>query len=159
MATFKQIKRMKENLIETLVGFIIIIIAASFLIFSYKNANILKVEDGYLLKANFQNVDGIAPGTDVMLSGIKIGYIKSINLDKNTFFAVVSLSINNDIKLPEDSGAAIVTSGLLGGRYLSITPGSSEELLEANTEIKNTSSPISLESLIGKLMYSFGNNK
>jgi len=150
---------MKQNLIETLIGFIVIIIATSFLVFSYKTANLSNAEEGYLLKADFQSVEGIAPGSDVMLGGIKIGYVKSIILDKISFFAVVTLSINKDIKLPEDSRAAIVTSGLLGGRYLSVTPGSSEEVLAENTEIKYTSSPINLESLIGKLMYSFGNNK
>jgi phospholipid/cholesterol/gamma-HCH transport system substrate-binding protein len=78
-------------------------------------------------------------------------------LDKNTYFAILKLSINKDIKLPKDSGAAVTTSGFLGSKFIAITPGSEETNLSDNDQIKYTQSSINIESLIGKLMYSQGN--
>lgn len=147
---------MKQNIIESLVGFAVIIIALVFFIFAYSIGNSSKIEAGYSLKANFQNVEGIVKGSDVMLAGVKIGSVTNINLDKNTFFALLTIKINNEIKLPNDTRIAIVTSGILGRRYISVIPGASEENLVEGNEIKYTQSSVNIETLIGKLIYSFG---
>ncbi len=147
---------MKQNVIETLVGFIVILVAIGFFIFAYKIGNSSRVESGYMLKANFQNAEGIVRGSDVMLAGVKIGSVIDITLDKTSFFALLTISINNDIKLPKDTSIAIVTGGILGSRYISVTPGSSEENLAIGEQIKYTQSAVNIESLIGKLIYSFG---
>ncbi|WP_341758160.1 outer membrane lipid asymmetry maintenance protein MlaD [Candidatus Tisiphia endosymbiont of Ditula angustiorana] len=150
---------MKQNVIETLVGFIVILVALGFFVFAYKIGNSSKVESGYILKANFQNAEGIVQGSSVMLAGIKIGSVTNITLDKTSFFALLTISINNDIKLPKDTSIAIVTSGILGSRYVSVTPGSSEENLAGGDQIKYTQSAVNIESLIGKLIYSFGSGR
>ncbi|WP_341754463.1 outer membrane lipid asymmetry maintenance protein MlaD [Candidatus Tisiphia endosymbiont of Dioctria rufipes] len=150
---------MKQNVIETLVGFIVILVALGFFVFAYKIGNSSKVESGYILKANFQNAEGIVQGSSVMLAGIKIGSVTNITLDKTSFFALLTISINNDIKLPKDTSIAIVTSGILGSRYISVTPGSSEENLAGGDQIKYTQSAVNIESLIGKLIYSFGSGR
>ncbi|WP_367364091.1 outer membrane lipid asymmetry maintenance protein MlaD [Candidatus Tisiphia endosymbiont of Nedyus quadrimaculatus] len=150
---------MKQNVIETLVGFIVILVALGFFVFAYKIGNSSKVESGYILKANFQNAEGIVQGSSVMLAGIKIGSVTNITLDKTSFFALLTISINNDIKLPKDTSVAIVTSGILGSRYISVTPGSSEENLAGGDQIKYTQSAVNIESLIGKLIYSFGSGR
>ncbi|HJD56863.1 MAG TPA: outer membrane lipid asymmetry maintenance protein MlaD [Rickettsia endosymbiont of Sericostoma sp.] len=147
---------MKQNVIETLVGFIVILVAIGFFIFAYKIGNSSRVESGYMLKANFQNAEGIVRGSDVMLAGVKIGSVIDITLDKTSFFALLTICINNDIKLPKDTSIAIVTGGILGSRYISVTPGSSEENLAIGEQIKYTQSAVNIESLIGKLIYSFG---
>ncbi|WP_425363484.1 outer membrane lipid asymmetry maintenance protein MlaD [Candidatus Tisiphia endosymbiont of Hybos culiciformis] len=147
---------MKQNIIETLVGFIVILVAIGFFIFAYKIGNSSKYEAGYILKANFQNAEGIVRGSDVMLAGVKIGSVTNIILDKASFFALLTICINNDIKLPKDTSIAIVTSGILGSRYISVIPGSSEENLAIGEQIKHTQSAVNIESLIGKLIYSFG---
>ncbi|WP_250311600.1 outer membrane lipid asymmetry maintenance protein MlaD [Rickettsia endosymbiont of Oedothorax gibbosus] len=147
---------MKQNVIETLVGFIVIVVAIGFFIFAYKIGNSSRVESGYMLKANFQNAEGIVRGSDVMLAGVKIGSVIDITLDKTSFFALLTICINNDIKLPKDTSIAIVTGGILGSRYISVTPGSSEENLAIGEQIKYTQSAVNIESLIGKLIYSFG---
>ena len=150
---------MKQNVIETLVGFIVILVALGFFIFAYKIGNSSRVESGYMLKANFQNAEGIVRGSDVMLAGVKIGSVIDITLDKTSFFALLTICINNDIKLPKDTSIAIVTGGILGSRYISVTPGSSEENLAIGEQIKYTQSAVNIESLIGQLIYSFGSGK
>ena len=145
---------MKGGAIETAVGFVVILIAAAFFIYVYKISNTFNAKDGYILTAHFQNIEGLANGSDVKLSGIKIGSIDKITLEKNTYFAVVYLRIQKGISISEDSRAIVTTSGLLGGRYINIDPGSSDENLSPNSQIKLTQSALNLEDLISKLIYS-----
>ncbi|WP_375327153.1 outer membrane lipid asymmetry maintenance protein MlaD [Candidatus Tisiphia endosymbiont of Nemotelus uliginosus] len=147
---------MKQHVIETVVGFAVIIIALVFFSFAYKMGNSSKIDKGYTVTASFQNAEGIINGSDVMLAGVKIGSVTNIILDKTSFFALLTININNEIKLPKDTSLAIVTSGLLGGKYIAVTPGSSEETLAANDQVKYTQSSVSIEAIIGKLIYSFG---
>lgn len=145
---------MKQSIIETLVGFLVIIIAILFLSFAYNKNNSARIDNGYLINASFENAEGISSGSDVRLAGIKIGFVEAMELDKNSFLAILHLRINKAIKLPKDSRAAIATFGLLGDKFISITAGESEEDLAENDNIKYTQSTINIESLINKLIYS-----
>ena len=147
---------MKQNVIETLVGFTVIIIALAFFAFAYKTSNRSNGIDVYPLKASFQSAEGITKGSDVMLAGVKIGSVTDITLDKTSFFAWVKIEIQQDIKLPKDSRLEVATSGILGSRYISVIPGESEEYLAHGDQVKYTQSAVNIESLIGKLIYSFG---
>ncbi|AFC73453.1 outer membrane lipid asymmetry maintenance protein MlaD [Rickettsia montanensis] len=148
---------MQQNIIETIIGFVVLIIALLFLIFAYKTGSSITSSKGYQVTAHFQSAEGIAVGSGVMISGIKIGNVKKITLDPNSFYASVYLNINDDVKIPKDSKAQVVTSGLLGGKYISIVPGNDDENLAANEEIKYTQSAINIESLINKIVSLFGN--
>lgn len=148
---------MKQNIIETLVGFIILGIALTFFLFAYKTGGNKADHDGYILKANFQSVDGVMVGSDVMISGIKVGEVTELKLDNNSFMAEMKLSINKDVKLPTDSQAIVASSGLLGGKFILIAPGADETNFKENDQIKMTQSSVNLESLIGKLIYSMSN--
>jgi phospholipid/cholesterol/gamma-HCH transport system substrate-binding protein len=108
------------------------------------------------LNAKFQNVEGIASGSDVMIAGVKVGRVDSVSLDKKNFMAVAVLNIDSDIPLATDSQASVLTGGLLGSKYLSIIPGSDESLLKDGDQIKYTQSAINIESLIGRIVYSIG---
>ncbi|BDU59760.1 outer membrane lipid asymmetry maintenance protein MlaD [Candidatus Rickettsia kotlanii] len=147
---------MQQNIIETIIGFVVLIIALLFLIFAYKTCSSITSSKGYQVTAHFQSAEGIAVGSDVMISGIKIGSVKKITLDPNSFYASVYLNINDDVKIPKDSKAQVVTIGLLGGKYISIVPGNDDENLAANEEIKYTQSAINIESLINKIVSLFG---
>lgn len=147
---------MKQELLETLIGFAVLVTAGLFFMFAYKSGNVAKVQNGYAVKARFQNAEGIVAGSDVMLAGIKIGFVENMMLDKETFYAVTTLRLDSNIEIPKDSTAAIVTSGFLGGKLIAITPGEAEENLKNNDQIKYTQSSINIESLIGKFMYSSG---
>lgn len=147
---------MKQNIIETFVGFVVLIIAALFLNFAYKVGGTSDPK-GYQVYASFQSAEGIVVGSDVMVAGIKIGVVKKIELDPNSFFANIYINIKDDVKIPKDSKASVVTSGLLGGKYISIVPGSDEQDLAPDGQIIYTQSAINVESLINKLISSFGN--
>ncbi len=144
---------MRRNVIETVLGAVVLLVAALFVIFAYSNAS-LRTVSGYSLVAKFDRVDGLNTGSDVKMSGIKVGTITGQDIDPQSYLAVVHLSVDPRIKLPSDSAAEVVSDGLLGGKYLSLVPGADSRMLEAGAEIKFTQSPINLESLIGQLLFS-----
>lgn len=149
---------MKQNILETIVGFSVIITAILFALFTYNiNTADQSGSDCYSLRAKFQNVEGVTSGSDIMISGVKIGSVESIELDKNSFDAVALLKINSNIRLSKDSQASILTSGLLGGKYIAISPGGEDEYLQHNDQLKYTQSAINIEALIGKIIYSISN--
>ncbi len=144
---------MAGNLVETLVGAVVLVVAALFLGFAYNSTNIGAVE-GYELLARFEKIDGLSEGADVRLGGIKVGTVVRQELDTEAYLAVVHLSLDPNIELPEDTSAAVVSESLLGGKYMSLTPGGAEEMLEDGDEIQFTQSSVNLEELIGKFMFS-----
>ncbi len=144
---------MGKNLIETLMGTVVIAVAAIFMLFAYSKADVGAV-DGYTVKAKFDRIDGINIGGDVRLSGIKVGTVIDEVLDPNTFFAVVTLSIDNSIKLPTDTSAACTSSGLLGNKYLNLSPGADEQTIADGGEIETTQGSIDLFALLGQMIFS-----
>jgi phospholipid/cholesterol/gamma-HCH transport system substrate-binding protein len=144
---------MSRNVIETVMGALVLVVAALFLYFAYRTSQVHAAR-GYELTARFERVDGIREGGDVRLSGIKVGAIVSQTLDPKTFEAVVRLSIDPAIKLPKDSEAQIASGGLLGDKYLSLRPGVEDETIPPGGTIFRTNPGFSLESLIGQYMFS-----
>ena len=140
---------MQNNTFETLIGAIVVLVAAGFLYYAYAYSN-SSAFSGYELNAKFQRVDGLNVGTDVRLSGIKIGSISSLTLDPRTYQATVHLNISNDVKLPEDSSIMVTNTGLLGNSYLSVSPGGSDVMLKPGGVIVNTQGSVDLMSLIGR---------
>lgn len=150
---------MSNNVIETFVGALVIVVAGFFLHFAYKTTDISVDSDTYHLTAKFNKADGIALGGDVKIGGVRIGKIMDISLDPESYMAVVKIAIKEEVKLPFDSSAEIISTGLIGDKYVSISPGSDEEYLAANDTIHFTQSSISIESLIGKVIFDSGNKK
>ena len=147
---------MRGNVVEALLGAVVLVVAAGFLVFAYSSDRGGLGRGLREVSAKFDRVDGLVVGSDVRLGGIKIGTIVDQTLEPDTYLAVVRMSIDPDIRLPTDSSAEIVSDGLLGGRYLSLVPGGAEEMLAMGDEIRFTQSPVSLESLIGRLIFSQG---
>ncbi len=146
---------MGRNAIETLMGAVVLVVTGFFLVYAYNRGNVQTI-DGYPLTARFTAIDGLKIGDDVRLSGIKIGSVVAHDLDPKYFQAVVTLSIDPAIRLPDDSAALIASEGLLGGKYVAIEPGGGEAMLPAGGEITMTQPSVNLESLIGKLIYNYG---
>lgn len=140
---------MQNNTVETLIGVLVVAVAAGFLYFAYANTNAASLA-GYEVQARFQRVDGLNVGTDVRLSGIKIGSVSALSLDPKTYQATVHLNISRDVKLPEDSSVMVTNTGLLGNSYLSISPGGSDDMIPPGGFIKNTQGSVDLMSLIGR---------
>jgi phospholipid/cholesterol/gamma-HCH transport system substrate-binding protein len=153
--TSKKDRGMQKNILETLMGAIVLIVAGAFLSFAYKGSQ-MKVEDGYQVSGKFANATGISLGSDVRVGGIKVGVVSGMELDPQTYEAVLSLQIRNATKLPKDSSASIVSSGLLGEKFISVTPGGDDKMLADGGQIDYTQSSVNLEELIGKFMFSGG---
>lgn len=136
---------------ETIVGVLVLIVAGLFFHYVYKKSNWNNI-NGYTLCAKFDRVDGLSEGGDVRISGVKIGKIVDISVDPESFLAEIKFQIPHSIKMPKDSSANIANDGLLGGKYLSLTPGGEEDCLMDGDEIENTTGAISIESLIGKFL-------
>ncbi|HEV8678131.1 MAG TPA: outer membrane lipid asymmetry maintenance protein MlaD, partial [Stellaceae bacterium] len=126
---------MRGNVIETVMGAVVLVVAALFLVFAYQTSQ-LRAVSGYEVIANFERIDGIRQGGDVRMSGIKIGSIVSEQLDPKTFLATVRMSIDPSIQLPDDTVAAIVSAGLLGDKYMSLVPGGSDKMIPPGGRIK-----------------------
>lgn len=146
---------MKKNVLETLMGAVVLLVAVAFLIFAYEGSQ-LKVEEGYSVTGKFTNATGIALGSDVRIGGIKVGVVSALDLDPDTYEAIVKMQVRQSTRLPKDSSASIASSGLLGEKFVALTPGSDEKMLGEGGRIQFTQSSISLEELIGKFMFSGG---
>jgi phospholipid/cholesterol/gamma-HCH transport system substrate-binding protein len=146
---------MHKNVIESLMGAVVLIVAAGFLSFAYNSSRFSTME-GYHLSAKFDSAAGLALGSDVKIGGIKIGVVSDMALDPNTYQAVVKMQIQRDTKLPTDSGAAVVSNGLLGDKYVDITPGAEEKMVKDGGTLQFTQSSVNIEQLIGKYVFSGG---
>ncbi len=144
---------MKRNVVETLVGALVLLIAGGFAFFAYNNAGIAHSGDSYTVIAKFERADGVKSGSDVRVGGVKVGVVNNTTLDTKTYQAHIEMAIDNNVKLPSDSSAQIVSDGLLGGKYIAIVPGAEEDMLKAGGEIIYTQSSVNLETLIGKMIF------
>mgnify|MGYP001190947939 FL=1 len=148
---------MRKNLIETVMGAVVLAVATLFIVFAYSKAEVGKVE-GYEINAKFDRIDGILAGSDVRMSGIKIGTVTASALDPKTYFANVSMNIRSDIKIPEDTSIAVSSDGLLGDMFLALSPGGSDDMLPPGGEITTTQGSIDLMGLVGQMIFSQTNN-
>ena len=150
---------MHRNVIETVMGAVVLAVALLFLGFAYTSAN-LSSASGYTLKAQFNQADGVNAGTDVRIGGVKVGTVTSISLNPESYLADVQLSIDPSVKLSQDTAAAISSDGLLGGRSLSLSPGARPDdpngWLKDGDTIAYTQSNPSLEQLLGQVIFSIG---
>lgn len=147
-----------QNYFDFIIGSAVLFIACFFIFFSTKNAKISKI-NGYEILAKFENGDGISIGSDVKISGIKIGNVINQALDEKTFQAKFILNIDQNIKLPTDSSAKISSEGLLGSKYITINPGGDDNNLKNGDEIAFTQSSINFEELLGKFIFNDKNEK
>jgi phospholipid/cholesterol/gamma-HCH transport system substrate-binding protein len=144
---------MGRNVIETLMGMLVLFVAATFVFISYQSGNISTTANNYKVNAQFKEIGSLSIGSDVRVSGIKIGTVSGHKLDPKSYRAILELSLEKDVKLPLDSSASIVGDGLLGGKYVAIEPGGEENFITQDGEIKYTQDAVSFESLIGKFAF------
>jgi phospholipid/cholesterol/gamma-HCH transport system substrate-binding protein len=152
---------MQTRTIEIVVGCFILagIIALSILAFQISGLSNIVGRAGYIISAPFDNVGDLRVRAPVSIGGVRIGEVTNIKLDKNTFRAIVSMQIISDQNtIPTDSTASILTEGLLGSNYISITPGFADTNLKNGDTLQATHSAIILENLIGQFMYKLNPN-
>lgn len=146
---------MRTRALELSVGLFIVAGIAALLLLALRVSGLTlgSQENTYTLYANFDNVSGLTDRGKVTMAGVTIGKVKSIGLDPEMFMGRVELSIDNRVNnLPVDTTASIVTAGLLGEKYISLSVGGEEEVLKDKDEIYDTQSSLVLEELIGKFL-------
>ncbi len=143
---------MNRNVIETVMGGVVLLVAAFFLVFAYTSANLGAVS-GYDVTARFANADGLSAGADVRISGVRVGSVVEHRLNPETFMAEVRMSIDPSLALPADTVAVVASDGLLGGRYMRLDVGGDPETIPAGGRIIYTQSTPGLEQLIGQAIY------
>jgi phospholipid/cholesterol/gamma-HCH transport system substrate-binding protein len=143
---------MSRNAVETVMGAVVLVVAAVFLFFAY-TATKVTASSGNLYTAQFSRVDGIRDGTDVRINGIKVGSVVSMTLDPKTFYAEVRLSVDAAIRLSADSVVSIRMSGLLGDKFVDIEPGNEDAVIAPGGKITHTQAPFDLENAVGQMIF------
>ncbi len=131
---------------ETILGAIVAVVAVGFFAFAAAQAGQSSGAGGYELTARFQRVDGVSVGTDVRVSGVKVGVVRAVALDPSTYLAQLTLSMDNGVQVLDDSTARIASDGLLGGAYVAIEPAGLDPLPPGG-EIPNTQGAVDLLTL------------
>jgi phospholipid/cholesterol/gamma-HCH transport system substrate-binding protein len=149
---------MQNGFVETLIGAAVVVVAAFFFYYGWNTTGSGAVT-GYEVSAKFDRVDGIGVGTDVRMSGIKIGTVTSQELDQKSYRAELRMTIKTGIALPDDSSIKVASEGLLGGAYLSVSPGGSDTMMVAGTQFETTQGSIDFIGLIAQAMFSGGGDK
>ena len=143
----------RRGIAEVLTGAVVLVVAAGFLAFAVAHSG-RSTASGYMLNARFEHIDGLNVGADVRIAGVKVGSISGETIDPRTYQAIVDFSVRDDVKIPKDSSAEITSESLLGGKYLSLSPGGDEAMLQPGQTITITQSSVSLEALLGKFIFS-----
>jgi phospholipid/cholesterol/gamma-HCH transport system substrate-binding protein len=144
----------KRSLAEILTGAVVLVVAIAFLAYAVTGSGRALTTGGLTLTARFDRIDGLAPGADIRVAGVKVGQVTAQRIDPATFLAVLTLNVDASLRLPTDTSAEIQSEGLLGGRYVALVPGGSEQILTNGGTIGITQSAISLESLLGRFIFS-----
>jgi phospholipid/cholesterol/gamma-HCH transport system substrate-binding protein len=146
---------MSRKFPEILTGLVILVIAAVFLVYALGRAQAIG-GSGYLLRAQFSDIGGLTVGSNVEIGGVTVGHVVDASLDPQTYAAVVTVRINNGIKIPADTSASISSEGLLGGNYVGLSPGGSNTMLAPGQSFQVTQSAINLENLLGQFIFNMG---
>lgn len=141
---------------ETAMGFLVLGLAAIFLIWSLDVARAGRLGGGYQVSAKFGDVGGLQPGAKVSLAGVKVGSVTAVRVDPKTFLAVVEISLDGDVHVPSDSTVKVSSDGLLGGNHIVLSPGGAEDNLKPGGEFSNTQGSVDLFGLIGQMLRPHG---
>ena len=143
---------MKEEVRNIVVGMVTLVVLVFAAGLSFSSSK-LDTPTGITIIAEFSQIDGLAVGNEVRMSGIKIGTVTGHRLDPETFDAVVTMTIKPEVKLPNDTMASIASAGMIGGKYIRLRPGRSKDLLKAGGTIEKTEDFKSLEEQVGEIIF------
>jgi phospholipid/cholesterol/gamma-HCH transport system substrate-binding protein len=145
---------MKHGKLELLTGLFVLIGLAAIAYLTVKLGNgSLVGGKTYELESRFANAGGIHPGCSVLLSGVTVGRVEAVRMDPSDYSAIVTLRLTSGLRLPSDSMASVKTSGLIGDKYVTLSPGADDAFLKPGERITLTESAVDLESLIGKMAF------
>ena len=145
----------KRSFAELATGGVVILIALGFLLYALVNTG-RGTTGGMRLTAEFNNIGTVAVGSDVRVSGVKVGSVTAVRIDPQSYQAVLDFAVRSDQKLPTDSTAVISTGGLLGNQFVTLSPGGADKDLQDGGTITVTQSATNLEDLLGKFIFNVG---
>ena len=145
---------MNRRKIEMYVGLFVIlgVLTMGYLILAIGEVSFFS-KNQYFLHGYFASASGLKQGARVEIAGVEIGIVSNISIDKERLVAKVVFRINGDIELSDDSIASVKTAGIIGQKYIDISPGGSDDILEDGDEIDNTESSLDIESLVRKFIF------
>lgn len=145
---------MKNTKLELSVGLFVLLGLAALAYLTIKlGTGSLIGGDTYLIETRFNNAGGIHPGSTVMLSGVTVGRVENVRIEPTDYSAIVTLRLTSGLHLPTDSMASIKTAGLIGEKFIALSPGADTAFMQPGTRITMTESAVDLESLIGKMAF------
>lgn len=145
---------MKHKTMELFVGLFVLLGLAAIAYLTLKlGSGSLLGGDTYLLEARFANAGGLNKGSSVLVAGVFVGRVEEVRIDPADYSAIAVMRLRSALRLPTDTMASIKTTGLIGDKYVSLSPGADETYLESGTRITMTESAVDLESLIGKMAF------
>jgi phospholipid/cholesterol/gamma-HCH transport system substrate-binding protein len=143
---------MERNTLETVLGAVVLLVAGYFLFLVYSQTNVSAEASGYPLELRFDSGGSTGVGTDVRIAGVKVGTVINQRFDPETYQAVVTIEMDDLVKLPKDTSAVVTSDGLLGDNYILLNVGGDTEMLAAGDRIRNVQGAINLADLINKFV-------
>lgn len=151
---------MKTSSLETIVGAAIIATAFGFFSFAYKSAGLGgSIGGGYHISAEFDNIDGVAVGSDVRVAGVKVGSVIGQSLNPKSYQARIDMQIQAGLELSDDTSAKITAEGLLGAKFVALEPGGSDIKVKEGDVLSYTQGAIDIWSIISQAMFAKTNTK
>ncbi|WP_404714323.1 outer membrane lipid asymmetry maintenance protein MlaD [Sphingomonas sp. MMS24-J13] len=142
----------RENIGEALVGLLVVLLAVWFVMFAWDRTGGGTKAGATRVTAIFPSASGVSPGTDVRVSGLKVGSVKGLSLDPQSYQVKVDIALDPSVKLPSDSSAQVTSEGLLGSTFVAFTPGGSPTPLKTGDTITDTQGSMDLMALIGQFI-------
>lgn len=147
---------MQRNVLETVMGAVVLLAAAAFLFIVYTASGVREAGNGYHLYMRLDQGGSITPGTDVRAAGVKVGTVVKQEFDAENFQAVITLDISGNVKLPTDSSANVDQDGLLGNAYVNLQLGADDTMLKDGDTFRHATGALSLNKLIGMALSGSG---
>src|SRR4051812_25697860 len=150
---------MQRNVLETVMGAVVLLAAAAFLFIIYSASGVKEASNGYHLIMRLDQGGSIAPGTDVRAAGVKVGTVVKQEFDDKAFQAVITLDVDQRVKLPTDSSANVDQDGLLGNSYVNLQLGGDDEIMKEGDTFRHATGALSLGKIIGMAISGGGGDK
>ncbi len=150
---------MQRNVLETVMGAVVLLAAAAFLFIVYSAAGVSEAGGGYHVIMRLDQGGSITPGTDVRAAGVKVGTVVKQEFDAKAFQAVITLDVEQRVQLPTDSSANVDQDGLLGNSYVNLQLGSDDTLMKEGDTFRYATGALSLGKIIGMAISGGGGDK
>ncbi len=144
---------MNQRTVEMLMGAVMLCLGVFALYTVYASSKVTTT-GGYTVSVRFNKVGGLGEGNAVRIAGLQVGTISAQKLDPETYDAVLDLSIRSNVKLPSDTEAEVSSDGLLGGKFILLTPGKAKDSIPAGGKITKAKGVVALEELVGRMIFS-----